>query len=70
MRQLFLLGQEFRNRYITAQKLIKPNYDANFVKVYATDRNRTIDSGQAFLLGMFPLGTGPILRDGYNVLYA
>jgi len=38
--------------------------------VYSTESNRTIDSAQAFLLGMFPLGTGPELREGYNVLYA
>lgn len=32
--------------------------------------DRTIDSGQAFIQGLYPIGTGPSLREDYNVTIA
>lgn len=56
MRQHYLNGQEFRNRYATIQDLLSPQYMSEQIYVRSTDVNRTIMSAQSQLLGFFPQG--------------
>ena len=59
MRQHYLNGVEFRNRYITENPLVAGTYNAEELFVRSTDVNRTIMSAQSQLMGWFP--AGPVL---------
>ena len=56
MRQHYLNGVEFRNRYITTNPLLSSTYNADEIFVQSTDVNRTIMSAQSQLMGWFPNG--------------
>lgn len=63
MQQEYLLGANQRKMYIDTYHLLPPNYSAGTLYVRATDLDRTLMSAQSFLLGLYPLGTGPMLPD-------
>lgn len=61
MEQEFSLGMQLREKYVNRDKLLPPNYDVNSIYVRSSDYNRTLMSAQALLLGLYPLGSGPLL---------
>lgn len=61
MEQEFLLGKQLRETYINQDKLLPPNYEANSIYVRSSDYNRTLMSAQSLLLGLYPLGIGPLM---------
>eukprot|EP01017_Pseudomicrothorax_dubius_P048332 TRINITY_DN8771_c1_g1_i2.p1 TRINITY_DN8771_c1_g1~~TRINITY_DN8771_c1_g1_i2.p1 ORF type:complete len:243 (-),score=28.37 TRINITY_DN8771_c1_g1_i2:4-732(-) len=65
MRQLYLLGAELRKRYITDKHFLPETYDPNLVLIRSTAFNRTLQSAQSLVLGLYPLGTGELLTDDY-----
>lgn len=62
MRQHYLLGAELRQRYIIDQALIVPEYYQPQIYVFSSDYNRTLMSAESQIQGLFPNGTGPLLR--------
>ncbi len=63
MNQEFKLGSELRKRYIEQSGLLSPQYINNSIYVRSTDFNRTINSAQSLLAGLYPLGFGPIYNN-------
>jgi hypothetical protein len=61
MRQEQRLGQLFRKEYIDSLQLLGQSYDHEEVEVYSTGFNRTMQSVQSILFGLYPNGTGPRL---------
>ena len=61
MRQHYLLGAEFRQRYIVQNQLLSPSYLPSEVHIHSTDSNRTLSSAYCQLLGLYPSGFGPQL---------
>lgn len=70
MNQHNKLGTELRVRYVDKYKLLNPVYVNNSVYVRCTDFNRTIQSAESFLSGLYPLGVGPKLINGNPALPA
>ena len=66
MRQHYLLGAELRNRYIIQEQLLVPDYFQPNIYVFSSDYNRTIMSAQSQIQGLFPYGTGPVLRNNIS----
>lgn len=56
MRQHYLNGVEFNNRYVNQNPLVDGTYNADEIYVQSTDVNRTIMSAQSQLMGWFPAG--------------
>lgn len=56
MMQQYIIGQEFRNRYISKAKFVNSRFSLSEIYVRSTDYHRTIMSAQAQLLGLFPNG--------------
>ena len=65
MRQHFLLGDALRTRYIKNQSFLSSSYNHTELYIRSTDVDRTIESAQAHLLGLYPFGTGPNLSYNY-----
>lgn len=63
MQQEYVLGAKLRNRYITEAHLLPENYRHDTIYVRSTDVERTLMSAEAFLMGLYPEGTGPHTRD-------
>lgn len=63
MRQHYLLGAEFRQRYIVQKQLLSPYYQPSEVDIHSTDSNRTLSSAYCQLLGLYPYGFGPQLSN-------
>eukprot|EP01017_Pseudomicrothorax_dubius_P040071 TRINITY_DN6225_c0_g1_i1.p1 TRINITY_DN6225_c0_g1~~TRINITY_DN6225_c0_g1_i1.p1 ORF type:complete len:446 (-),score=88.19 TRINITY_DN6225_c0_g1_i1:1060-2397(-) len=61
MRQLYLQGAEYRQRY---KDFLPSEYDASAILFRSTYFNRTISSGISFIHGLFPPGMGPDIPDG------
>lgn len=59
MRQEYELGAQHRQAYIEQYRLLPSHYDSESMYVRSTDVNRTLMSAQSFLMGLYPLGTGP-----------
>ena len=57
-RQKYLLGLKRRKIYIEKYGFLNENFDPTEIYVESSDRNRTVMSAAAQLLGMYPLGTG------------
>ena len=64
MNQEFLLGKEFRHRYIEKNHLLPDTYDKDAIYVRASDIDRTLMSAECALLGLYPLGKGPLTESG------
>ncbi|CAG9336198.1 unnamed protein product [Blepharisma stoltei] len=67
MRQHYLIGAELRNRYVNNTKLLSPWFYTPEIKVYSTDNDRTLTSATSQLLGLYPPGTGPSLRNKFQL---
>ena len=59
MKQLYLLGLNFRKHYIEDLKFLPEEYDDDLMYVRSSDFDRTLNSAESFLYGLYPLGTGP-----------
>lgn len=66
MRQHFALGQVLRKEYIDELGFLSPNYTESEIYVYSTNVNRTIISALSQLYGLYPIGTGPTIPQGFN----
>ena len=62
MRQEYELGKKFRERYVNQYHLLPSKYEYNSIYARSTDVDRTLMSAESFLLGLYPLGTGPMLK--------
>jgi lysosomal acid phosphatase len=60
MQQEYDLGKTLRQRYVKTFHLLPASYDSEAMHVRSTDFDRTLMSAQSLLLGLYPLGTGPI----------
>jgi hypothetical protein len=65
MRQEFLLGKKKRKEYVARYKLLDDFYKFNAVSVRSSNFSRTLMSAQSFLLGLFPLGSGPKVKGAF-----
>ena len=61
MRQHYQLGVYFRKKYILQHHLLPTHFLSTTLYVRSTNYNRTLMSAESFLLGFYPLGTGPLL---------
>lgn len=58
-RMLYLLGVKIRKRYVEKYKLLSEQYNPQEIYIRSTDVNRTIESIESLLQGLYPAGTGP-----------
>ena len=58
MRQHFLLGYKNRIKYIEKQKFLSETFNPREIQIYATAKNRTIQSALAQMQGLYPPSTG------------
>lgn len=65
-RMLYLLGVKNRKRYVNEYNLLSGNYNPQEIFIRSTDVNRTIESIESYLQGLYPQGTGPTLNDKVN----
>lgn len=70
MQQEFQLGRRLRKIYVENYHLLPSRYHKDTLYVRSTDFDRTLMSAQAFLLGLYPLGTGPYLDARQSALPA
>jgi len=61
MQQEYQLGASLRKNYVDQHHLLPANYAAGTLYVRSSDVDRTLMSAQSFLMGLYPLGTGPYL---------
>ena len=61
MQQSYQLGSKLRKRYIDEHGLLPNQYQPETLYIRSTDYDRTLMSAQSLLLGLYPLGTGPML---------
>ena len=62
-RMLFLLGIRNRIRYIENKKFLSEKYDPHEILIYSTYKNRTIDSVNSLIQGLYP----PYLNQGLSL---
>lgn len=62
-RMLYLLGVKTRKRYMEQTKLLSEEYSPQEILIRSTDVNRTIESVECFIQGLYPHGTGPVLKE-------
>ena len=55
MRAHYVLGQMVRDKY---KHLFSEQYNGRYAKCYSSDYDRTIQSGIAHMMGIYPQGTG------------
>lgn len=60
----YQLGTKFRQKYVTQHHLLPAAYDPKLMYVRSSDFDRTLMSAQSVLMGLYPMGTGPQLKDG------
>jgi lysosomal acid phosphatase len=63
MNQEYQLGVSLRTMYVTQYHLLAEHFIPNTVYVRSSDYDRTLESAQALLMGLYPPGTGPMLED-------
>ena len=64
MQREYQLGKKLRTDYIEQCQLLPEHYQYNTMLVKSSDLQRTLMSAQSFLLGFYPLGSGPKLATG------
>eukprot|EP00742_Colponemidia_sp_Colp-10_P010178 GILJ01011154.1.p1 GENE.GILJ01011154.1~~GILJ01011154.1.p1 ORF type:complete len:514 (-),score=62.72 GILJ01011154.1:94-1635(-) len=62
IRQHYLIGAEFRRRYMEQEPLLSSRYAHGQLYVRSTDVDRTLQSAVAQAAGLFPAGVGPALQ--------
>lgn len=65
-RQLYLLGQKRRAQYIEAEGVLPDIYTSGTVYAEATFFNRSVMSGYAYLMGLYPLDKREQIRVNPN----
>jgi hypothetical protein len=60
----FNLGKTLRQRYVESFNLISGNYTRKSILVRSTDFDRTLQTAQSVMTGLFPPGTGPRQANG------
>lgn len=68
MQQTSQLGALFRKKYVHKYHLLPEHYQNGTMLVFSTDYDRTLMSAESILLGLYPLGTGPLLPRGKPAL--
>jgi len=68
MNQAYTLGTTLRTDLVTNEKLLSPTYQANSIVAGASATNRTFDTAECVLMGLYPPGTGPKLANGKPAL--
>lgn len=68
MRQEYELGKVLRKRYVKKYHLLPKQYDTRTMSVRSSGMTRTLMSAQSLLLGLYPLGTGPVLNESSKAL--
>ena len=68
MQRAFQLGTSLRKKYVHKYHLLPEHYKNDAILVFSTDYDRTMMSAQSILLGLYPLGTGPLLPTGKPAL--
>lgn len=67
LKEHYLLGQQLRTAF---RDFFPVRFDVSLHTIYASNRNRTIDSAFAHMMGLYSLGTGPEVEvnkpDFYN----
>ncbi|WP_052399197.1 histidine phosphatase family protein [Candidatus Francisella endociliophora] len=63
MNQEYNLGKQLRQRYVKQFKLLPEHYQNQSISVLSSHTNRTVESAQSLLMGLYPAGTGPTLAD-------
>lgn len=66
MNQEFKLGSEFHKRYILDTSLLPSRYSKETIYVRSSDVDRTLMSAQCALMGLYPLGKGPMMSPNSN----
>eukprot|EP00830_Metopus_es_P021797 TRINITY_DN931_c0_g1_i1.p1 TRINITY_DN931_c0_g1~~TRINITY_DN931_c0_g1_i1.p1 ORF type:complete len:481 (+),score=84.38 TRINITY_DN931_c0_g1_i1:111-1553(+) len=59
--QLYLLGRQFAKKYMSSNVILNPKYNPRQIKVRTAGLNRTIESAQSFLSGLYSPGLGESL---------
>ncbi len=62
-RQEYKLGTVLNSLYIKQYHLLPKSFKQQYIFVRSSDNNRTLMSAESLLLGLYPLGTGPLLTD-------
>ena len=62
-RMLYLLGVKARKKYVVEKKLLSEKYSPQEILIRSTDVNRTIESVECFIQGLYPHETGYVLND-------
>lgn len=57
------MGAQLRRYYVEETQLLPENFNVETLYVASTNKDRTLMSAQAFLMGLYPSGTGPKLVD-------
>ena len=60
----YQLGKQFRARYVDKYHLLPEHYDFHTMYVRASDVDRTLMSAECTLMGLYPMGSGPVGDDG------
>ena len=68
MSQHHVVGERLRKRYVYETGLLSTNYSRDEVLVRSTDYDRTMQSAQSQLMGLFPPSTGPSNMSGSEAL--
>ena len=64
MNQEYQLGRKFHERYIAKEHLLPEKFDVETMYVRSSDIDRTLMSAECTLLGLYPMGTGPMTDAG------
>lgn len=59
MRDMYLRGQRLREKYVDRLGLLSERYQDGELYVRASNTDRSLQSAQMLMLGLYPLGTGP-----------
>ena len=63
LRQMYMMGTEFRHRYIEKAGLLSSSYNTSEVKVITSDTSRAYQSVVSLLYGLYPPTTGQVILD-------
>ncbi len=68
MNQEYNLGRKLRQRYVEDMKLLKSEYVDQSIFVLSSYSNRTDESAESLLMGLYPPGTGPLMENKKEAL--
>ena len=60
MHQEYDVGSRLRQQYINQYHLLPDHYQANTMYIRSSEMDRTMMSAESLLLGLYPIGTGPL----------